>query len=193
MTDAAPELDPQRAVDVAVIGPAHGTRGEVRVQSLSDFPDRFRRGARLWLDGRPVRLESARGEGRLLLLKIEGVDDRVAAQALHGKLLQAPEPHTIYTAGTFFQHDIIGLRVESAEGEDLGRVESIFPTGSNDVYVVQGERGEVLLPAVDDVIKSIDVPAGRIVVELLPGLDFSQPAARKPARPRRRHSPKPAS
>jgi 16S rRNA processing protein RimM len=72
--------------------------------------------------------------------------------------------------GEFYAREVIGLKVRTIEGEALGEVTEILVTGANDVYVVKGERGETLLPARVEVIKGIDVEAGTMTVELLPGL-----------------------
>jgi 16S rRNA processing protein RimM len=111
--------------------------------------------------------------GRNVILKLEGTETRDDAEALRGLELQIPEPEQIREAGVYYQHDIIGLKVEDAAGEALGRVADVLGTGANDVYVVRGPRGEILLPAVEDVVREIDVPGGRMVVELLPGLEFA--------------------
>lgn len=185
MTESSSSFDPSKAVDVGIIGSAHGIRGEVRVESLSDFPDRFRRGVRLYLEGRPVLVEAARVQGQTVLLKLEGVDDRNAAELLRGKTLQSPDLHTIYAAGTYYQHDIVGLTCVTEAGEELGKVTTVLGTGANDVYVVKGERGELLLPAIEDVIKQVDVGGGRLVIDLLPGLEFVKPT-RGGQRPRSR-------
>ena len=70
----------------------------------------------------------------------------------------------------YYWHDIIGLEVVTDDGLSLGRVESIVPTGSNDVYVCAGGEREILLPAIDDVVKEIDVKKGTMVVTLIEGL-----------------------
>jgi 16S rRNA processing protein RimM len=72
--------------------------------------------------------------------------------------------------GEFYAREVIGLKVRTIDGEELGEVTEILVTGANDVYVVQGPRGEILLPARVEVIKGIDVEAGVMTVELLPGL-----------------------
>jgi 16S rRNA processing protein RimM len=72
--------------------------------------------------------------------------------------------------GEYYWHDIIGLDVYSEEGTYIGIVESVFPTGSNDVYVCRGEKREILLPAIADVIRKIDVNQGVMTVKLLEGL-----------------------
>jgi 16S rRNA processing protein RimM len=73
-------------------------------------------------------------------------------------------------AGQFYEHQIIGLNVVTTEGEPLGQVVQVLATGANDVYVVQGLRGEVLLPARVEVVRAIDLDAGTMTVALLPGL-----------------------
>ena len=73
-------------------------------------------------------------------------------------------------AGQYYRFQIIGLQVWTTLGDYLGKVEDVLPTGSNDVYVVQSEAGELLVPAIDDVVKKIDVEGNRMVVELLPGM-----------------------
>lgn len=185
MTQPSPEIDPAKAVTVGRVLAPHGVRGELKVEPLTDFPERFKRGARLWLRGSPHRVEWSRTQGNLVYLKLEGVDTRTQAEGLRGEELRVPEAFALQGEDVYYQHDIVGLRVEDEGGEPLGRVESIFSTGANDVYIVRGEKGELLLPAVEDVVKAVDVPGRRIVVRLLPGLDFSKPLA-GPTTPRSR-------
>jgi 16S rRNA processing protein RimM len=158
-------------VTVGRIVAAHGVRGEIKVEPLTDFPQRFAKNATLYIDDAPVRITASRVQGRIFTLKLEGVDTRTAAEALRGKELTVPQTEAL-NAGRFYQHDIIGLDVVDAHGEALGRVADVLATGANDVYIVRGDRGELLLPAVDEVIKRIDLTERRVVVELLPGLDF---------------------
>jgi 16S rRNA processing protein RimM len=72
--------------------------------------------------------------------------------------------------GEFFHHQIVGLRVETTDGEQLGKVAEVLETGADDVYVVRGNLGEILLPAISDVVERIDLAEGRMTVRLLPGL-----------------------
>lgn len=105
------------------------------------------------------------------LIELEGVEDIDTANALVGcrvlvpsdKLEELPE-------GEYYWRDILGLDVVTEDGEILGRIEKIFPTGSNDVYVCTGGEREILLPAIADVIRKIDIEDGRMVVRLLEGL-----------------------
>ena len=171
MTAPTPEFDPEAAINVGLILAPHGLRGEVKVESLTDFPERFDPGATLWLDGAPLKVERSRWQGRSLVLKLAGIDDPTAAESLRGKELQAP-PLAELGEDTYYRDDLIGLQVVDLQGEPLGAIADIFPTGSNDVYVVRGPRGELLLPAIDDVIKEIDLAGRRIVVEVIEGLEW---------------------
>jgi 16S rRNA processing protein RimM len=140
---------------------------------LTDFPERFARTKRVFAGESllPMNVEHARVDSRRVLLKIEGIDSREAAQAVVGSTLYIPDAEAVkLPPGTFFWHEIIGLSVRSTEGVDLGRVTQILETGANDVYVVEGSQGEALIPATQDVVRSIDVANGLITIEIIEGL-----------------------
>jgi len=186
MTTPDYDLDPETAVTVGRVIVAHGIRGEIKVAPLTDFPQRFEAGSRLWLDGTPHTVERGRWQNRNVILKLSGIDTRNQAEALHGKDLLAAEATPIAEEDVYYLHDILGARVEDAAGQALGELVEVLSTGSNDVYVVRGERGELLLPALDDVILKVDVKARRIVVEIPDGLEFTPPGpARPPKTPQR--------
>ena len=161
-----------------ILGP-HGRDGEVRVKSNSDVPGRFEVGASLSASRDGVVAE---GESYLiaksrttnkdgLILAFQGVRDREQAQRLAGLWLcvpqsQVPPPQE----GEYFHYQLIGLRVRTVDGEDLGEIAEILETGSNDVYVVAGGAGEILVPALSKVVRQIDIPAGLMVVDLPEGL-----------------------
>jgi 16S rRNA processing protein RimM len=176
-------LNPETAVTIGRITAAHGIRGEVKVEPLTDFPRRFQPGSILWLDGAPHDVERGRPQGRSVILKLSGVDSRTQAEALAGKDLLAAEATPIEGEGIYYLHDIVGLRVEDAAGQTLGRLAEVLSTGSNDVYVVRGDRGELLLPALDDVVREVDVARGRIVVDVPEGIEFAKPAPPRKKRP----------
>lgn len=168
---AGPE--PVRFLEIGrILGP-YGLSGEVRVAIVTDFPERFtslkrvRVGERL----RPYEVESARLLRGEAILKLRGVEDAAAAEALRGEVLRVPIAEAVTPpAEHYYWHQIIGLEVVTTEGESLGRIAEILRTGANDVYVVQGPRGEVLIPAIEGVVKEIDLEAGRVVVQPLPGM-----------------------
>ncbi len=108
--------------------------------------------------------------GKLLFLELKDINDIDSAKALVGfKVLIPGEMLEDLPPGEYYWRDIIGLDVYDEDGKHLGRIESIFPTGGNDVYVCKGER-EILLPAIADVIQHIDVDKKIMTVRLLEGL-----------------------
>ncbi len=163
-----------RTLRIGTITRPHGLHGEVRVLPDTDFPDRFLTLRRVLVAGPegevPYEVESVRPHGRFFLVKLRGIKTREAAEALRGREVRIPrEEAAPLPEGTYYVSDILGLEVQTVEGEVLGRVRDVLRTGANDVYVVAGKR-EILLPAIEDVIEEVDLKAGRIVVRLLPGL-----------------------
>ncbi len=173
--DHAPE--PRFLMVGQVVG-AHGVQGELRVEIISDDPQRFARLERIFVgpdDQDPVarRVESTRLHGGRVLIKLEGCDDRTAALAQRGTLLFVPLEEAIPLAeGEYYEHQIEGLEVWTTTGEFLGKVVDVLYTRANEVYVVQNEstHREILLPAIEEVVQAIDLDAGRLVVHLLEGL-----------------------
>ena len=161
---------PERLIVGRIVRP-WGARGQVKVEPQTDFPERFRRGARFTIGDREYTCHSVVNSPRSLVLKLEGVDSPEAAEALRGALLEVPTAEApALPEGTYYHYQLIGLEVRTAEGEDLGRVVEVLTTGGTDVYVVHGPRGEVLLPATSEVVASIDLASGRMTVTPLPGM-----------------------
>jgi 16S rRNA processing protein RimM len=167
-------------------------RGELRVESLTDVEGRFEPGCVLHVNGAERKVERARRDRHGLLLMLEGIATRDDAEELWGALLEVPESQSPPLAeGSYYQHQVVGLRVQDLAGTDLGRIEEVLETGANDVYVVRSESGETLIPALDSVIKQVDIVHGVMVVELLEGLEqrpghsLSRKRAQTPTRPGR--------
>jgi 16S rRNA processing protein RimM len=140
---------------------------------VTDFPQRrFRRGARVYLGGQPYVIAAARVQPGVAYLKLEAVDDRTAAEKLRGLDVEIPTQEAQPLAkGQFYWHQVIGLQVvDQSNDQVLGTIADIIETGANDVYVVNGPHGEILVPAIKDVVKLIDPQAGRMLIQPLPGL-----------------------
>jgi len=180
---------PDEPIVVGRVTTAHGIKGELKVEVLTDFPERFERGSKLWLRGIERTIEQARPQGRGIILKLRGIDTRNDAEALRGEVLTVPDLADLDDEGAYYIHDLMGLRVEDTAGAELGKLFEIISTGATDVYVIRGPRGELLLPALDDVVTDIDLKQGRIQVEVPEGLDFQK--ASPPAGTRRRARPRP--
>jgi len=150
-----------------------GILGEVKVEILTDWPERFALLERVYLgeEATPCRLERVRLHQGYALLKLAGYDDRSAAEALRGQVVQVPHEEAMpLDEGEYYVYQIEGLEVWTDEGESLGRVVEVLFTGSNEVYVVHGPRGEVLIPAIADVILKVDLEDRRLIVHLMDGL-----------------------
>ncbi len=169
---AAPGEAPSHLIVGRVLAP-WGRRGEVRVEILTDFPERFSQLEEVLVgDERvPYRLEAARLQRGYAILKLFGVDATEEAEALRGALLYIPVSEAMpLEAGQYYQYQILGLDVWTVAGRHLGRVSEILETGANDVYVVRQDGREVLIPAVADVVQEVDLERQRLVVTLPPGL-----------------------
>ena len=164
--------EPRYLVVGRIVAP-WGVRGEVKVTLETDFPERFEQLERVYLGEKATSfvLERSRLHKGHALLKLGGCDDRDAAEKLRGQLVQIPiEEAMPLGEDEYYVYQIVGLDVWTTEGEHLGRVSEVLFTGANDVYVVRGEKGEILIPAVEDVVLEIDLAGGRLTVELMEGL-----------------------
>lgn len=150
------------------IGAPHGLKGHVRVEPLTDVPERFARLDKVCLampggERRAAAVESASADGVRVLVKLRGVDDRNAAQGLRGAYMLIPRDQAVtLPGGCYFVDDILGLEVMTVGGESLGRVVEVLRTGANDVYATD----KAMIPATREVVRSIDLAAGVIVVDL---------------------------
>lgn len=164
---------PPATLAVARVVGAHGLRGQLTCSLLTDFPERFKTTEEVLVGEPPQlrRVERHRLDRERVILKLAGIDDRSAAEALRGALVQVPLDQAVkLPAGSYYWHEIVGLRVQDTHGRLLGHVAEVLPTGSNDVYVVRSREGELLLPAIKDVVLDIDRERGVMTVELIPGL-----------------------
>jgi 16S rRNA processing protein RimM len=171
--------DPKSELRYLAIGQvtrAHGVRGEISVTVLTDFPERFETTDWVYLgnelEADPYRLEKHRWHRDNVLLTLAGITDRTQAEQLVGQLVQVPVEEAVpLPEGSYYLYQLIGLQVVTSAGQKLGVITSILETGANDVYVITTDRQEeILLPAIPDVIKGIDLKQGQMVVELMEGL-----------------------
>ena len=153
-----------RRLAVARILGAKGLAGAVRVELLTDWPDRLTSGAEVWLDGveAPMRITRVEAGGRSTVLHLDGVADRTAAEGLVGRYLEAPA--RALPDDAYYWDDLVGLRVEEADGTLVGELAEVFRAGGAEVYRVVGERGERLIPALRTAVLRIDLDAGVMIV-----------------------------
>lgn len=157
------------AVGVALT--SFGVRGDIKVEPLTDFPERFEPGARLWLAGEQRTIVRRRWGGNYVFVKLAGIDTPEQVAQVRGAFFEVPEGERLPPPpDVFFQSDIIGMAVVTTDGRALGAVVEFLPSAGNDVVLVRGSLGEVLVPLIEDVVREIDVPARRMLIEALSGL-----------------------
>lgn len=161
-----------RYFDVGKIVNTHGVRGNLKVVSHSDDPDKFFGLERVIIDGEDFEIEYAKSNKQFVLLKLKGIDDMNAAAQLKGKILKVPESKAlVLSEGEYYIRDIYDMEVFDTSGELLGVICDIIVTGANDVYVVRKEGArDLLIPAIKSCILDVDVAGKRMTVKLLEGL-----------------------
>jgi 16S rRNA processing protein RimM len=152
-----------------------GLRGEIKVEPWSSFPERFAKTEILYAGPKhtPYRVLGAHPHKQHILLQLEGITSIEAAERLLGQALSIPaaQIHEL-PDDSFYLHDLIGLEVVHTNGRKLGIVKDVLVTGGIDLFVITGHRSgqDMLLPAVKEFIKSIDIPSGVLEVDPIPGL-----------------------
>jgi 16S rRNA processing protein RimM len=161
-------LKPPASIRVGFVRRAVGLGGEVEVEPLGGNPQRFEPGSVLRAAGGEVRVERAHpAGGRVLRLKLAGIDGRDAADRLRGKYLEvAATDLAELPQGEYYEWQLLGLQVVDPGGHRLGRLEEVLEYPANDVYRVEGRGGELLVPAIREVVREVDLKAGRMVVDL---------------------------
>lgn len=163
-------------LQVGVITTTHGVRGEVKVFPTTDDAARFKKLKQVILDTgkEKVELEIAGVKffKNLVILKFKGIDDINDVEKYRKKSLYVTRENAVkLKKDEYFIADLIGLKAISDEGEDLGIINDVLQTGANDVYVIKKEGAEELLvPAIRDCVKNVDIEGGTMELHLLPGL-----------------------
>lgn len=152
----------------------HGIAGEIKVQLAPEYEGVLEAVRRVYLNDaeHPYRVLAQRAHQGGVLLRLERVATRNAAEALRGaRVLIRTSDLPDLPPGEYYTYQLIGLRVVRESGEALGELSEVLRTGSNDVYVVKTADGELLLPAIESVIRGIDLKAGTMTVIVPPGLE----------------------
>ena len=163
--------DGRALVTLGHVTGAHGLQGWIKVYSDTSPRENIARYAHLWLlqEGgwQRWKLASGRRQGRYVVLKLKGCNDRDRAESLVGAqiAIEREQLPALETPGEYYWTDLQGLRVETLDGTPLGRLDHLFETGANDVMVVQGER-ERLIPYVwEQVVREVDLDTGVMRVD----------------------------
>lgn len=163
-------------VTIGIVTGAHGINGELKVVPMTDDPQRFRLLKSISFESpannlREYLIQRVRLQTKSVLLKLDGIDDRTRAEQLKGVELKIPREACLeLPENEFYIFQLIGLLVYSSHGEYIGKLTDVMEMPANDVYVVQAAEKELLIPAIKDVVKKIDLEQGVMTIELLEGL-----------------------
>ncbi len=163
-------------ITVGKVAAPFGVQGKVRLIPLTDYPERFKEDGHYYLAKQnlfmEVEIQGVKIRDGEIIIKLQGIDTPEAAHIYRNALLQVPRRDVMKLPnGHYYHFQIVGLLAVTEESAILGRVIEIIETGSNDVYLVRDEQGrEILLPALKEVIREIDLEKGTMLVRPLPGL-----------------------
>lgn len=157
-----------KLITIGKFGAPHGVRGEIRIIPLTDFPNRFKNLRNVIVnESQSLTVNSVRYHNQFIIIKFDEFDSMEAVKTLNGKLLKVERKDVPPLApGEFYSFDIIGLLVKDENENILGNVVEILKTGSNDVYIVEKDNQQLLVPALKSVVKNIDIENGCMSVKL---------------------------
>ena len=166
----------QEYLEVGQIVNTNGLKGLLKINPFTDDITRFERLKTIFIEHKKelleFEIESVRYQKKQVLLKLKGIDTIEEAEKYREDYLKINRnKEEKLPEDTYYIVDLIGLDIYTENGELLGKLDDVFSTGSNDVYVVKNSEGkQILLPAISDVIKNIDLEQKKIVVNLIEGL-----------------------
>ncbi|MDF1513840.1 MAG: ribosome maturation factor RimM [Anaerolineae bacterium] len=152
----------------------HGVHGEMRVDILSDFPDRWNELTSVYIGAQYHQYEiiGFRAHQKVILLKLVGCTSRDEVEALRGELIYVTIDQAMpLEEDEFYHYQVIGLEARTESGEILGEIVDVLrPPKANEIFVVHGVRGEILIPVIAEAVRGIDLEAGIVTVYPMPGL-----------------------
>ncbi len=163
-------------LEIGQIVNTFGIKGMVKIKPFTNDIKRFDKLKTIYIESKKIKkeyeIEEIKYHKNMVLMKLKGINTPEEANQLRQSyLLVDREKEEPLEEGVYYIIDLLGLPVYTDQGKLLGKVDDIFNTGSNDVYVVKNELGkQILLPGIPDVLKKVDLEEKRITVHLIPGL-----------------------
>ncbi len=163
-------------MEIGQIVNTYGIKGFVKVMPFTDNINRFEDLESIYLQTKKgletFEIEEVKYSKNMVLLKLKGIDDINIAENYRNCYLKIDRKDAVeLPEDTYFIVDLLDMEVETEEGETLGKIIDVYPTGSNDIYVVKNEEGkQILLPAISQVVKTVDIQNKKMIVHLLNGL-----------------------
>lgn len=159
----------QQYLEAGEIVNTHGIKGEVRIVPWADNAAFLRKFKVFYIDNKPVKVVHSRVHKEQLIAQLEGIDDINAAMPLKNKVIFIARADARLPKGAFFIQDILGAKVVTESGEEVGRLTDVIDVPRGQIYEVKGET-EHLIPAVPEFVLNVDVDAGIITVRLIEGM-----------------------
>jgi 16S rRNA processing protein RimM len=172
LTGRSPDIAAGYIAIGQIVGP-WGVHGDVKVNIHTDFPERFQSMEVVYVgpQAQPLRVLSSRQHKGQVLLRLQGYTTPEATEQLRNLWVQVPETELIsLPEGEHYVFEMIGLTVRTGDGRHLGQITEVLLGEANEVLVVQGDLGEVLIPYISSVVIQEDFSTGEIVIEPVPGL-----------------------
>jgi len=165
--------------EIGIITKPQGIRGEMRVLPTTDDPTRFSLllGEEVFINNTPYTLTGARQQKGIVIIKLDGLNDRTMVESLVENKIYIPEEKALPLGeNEYYIRDLIGLRVQTFENEnmekkEIGVISRVFNTNANDVYVIEALEGDnFMIPAIKDVVLSVDMVNKMVTIRLMDGL-----------------------
>jgi len=170
------QMNSQELVPLGKVLKVHGIKGKVKIAPFGETLETLEQGRTVYYRDpgkgwRPLVIEKVQKQPRFLIVSFKGIFNRDQAEFLRGRRIYLPATQLpVLEEGEYYHYQLIGLRVIDVNGKIIGRLAEILSTGSNDVYVVKGGNQEILIPAIEDVIKEVNLGENTMVVDLPEGL-----------------------
>ncbi len=166
----------EQLMEIGQIVNTYGIKGYLKIVPYTDDITRFEKLESIYIEVKKELknfiIEDVKYSKNLVLLKLKGIDDINSAEMYKNCYIKIPRSQAVkLPENSYFIVDLIGLNVYTDNDEELGNIIDVFSTGANDIYVVKNELGkQVLLPAISDVIKKVDIQNKKMIVHLIDGL-----------------------
>ena len=149
-----------------------GIKGEVKILPYTEDVNSFKKMKYIYVNDLKIKIQSVKFHKNFVILKLEGIEDMTSAENLRNSIIKIERKKEKLPENTYYIKDLIGLEViTDDDGNTLGVVKDIYNTGANDIYTIETKEGkEILLPAIKEVIKEVDIENRKIIVHILKGL-----------------------
>lgn len=145
-------------IEIGEIVRAHGINGELKIKKITADPDRYRRLKVVYIDGNPYKISQMRDAGEFVYLRFSGITDRNAAESFKGKYVSVDRVNAIdLDDDEYFIADLIGCKLITQDGEELGKIKEILSFGAADVIEAESDKGVLRFPFLKKIIAAIDI------------------------------------